>query len=53
LGSGENSKSKIPNLRFFPEETALKVPEMFNRLVYIYCGVWILAVLLVHENPEV
>ena len=53
LGDGKNSDSTNPKLKFFPVDTADKVPAMFEKLVYVWCGIWIIALLTIHENPEV
>ena len=53
LGPGKNGNHTNPKLNFYPVEVADNVPKMFNTLVKVWCGIWIFAVLLIHENPEV
>jgi nitrate/nitrite transporter NarK len=53
LGKGGIINPKIPKLDFYPQSVADNVPKMYNTLMYVWIGIWIFAVLLVHENPEV
>lgn len=44
---------KITKESFFPKENADHVPEMLNTLAYVWCGILVWCLLLIHENPEV
>jgi len=47
------TKSGGETFYMYTSKTSDNVPDALNRLVYVFCGILILALLLIHENPEI